>query len=313
MKKSLTYIVLILVSSLSVSFLFVRRSTAVPLKFNKKDLPQHGLVIVRQSDAELEQLRMRVRSNAVGDDDGAPQCFIKNLNTHKRVIAYTLKWEMTTDDGRVITRVRRETRQDILEGKEGLPSSDERTTLLPQTARYFSLFGYGDGQQVDLKGIERDAPAQDNRELLRKVEESGVRGRLNAQLQHTVSVTLSIDGALFDDGNFVGDNTTSHYERMKAQADVKRSLVREIYRRLKNAESYESVMKSIQDRSSELSAFAMTPAHDAKPEDIIKHYQKLYLDQILEMKAGFGSDESALRQFLWVNYNNQYLTINKSQ
>lgn len=295
-----------------ITFVFVKRSTAVPLKFNKKDLPQHGLVIVRQSDSEFEKLRSRLPYNAIGDDTGQPQCFIKNLNAHKRVIAFTLKWEMATNDGRVTTRVRRLSRSDVLVGKEGIPGPDDIATLLPETARFFSFFGYGDGQPVDLKGTGPQLAARDNRELMKKLDEAGVLTHLNDQLRRTTSVTLSLDAALFDDGTLVGEDTTSHYHRIKAQADQKRDLVKEIYSRLKSGESYELVMRSIQERSSNLSAFSVTPADDATPEEITKHYEKRFLDEILEMRAGFGSDELALRQFLWVNHNNEYLKIRKS-
>jgi hypothetical protein len=312
MKRLLFYASLILISTLVITFVFVRRSRAVPLNFNKKDLPHHGLVIVRQSDLEFENLRSRVPDNSIGDDKGQPQCFLKNLNSDKRVIAYTLKWEMMTEDGQVITRLRRASRNDLLAGKEGQLSLDDTTTLLPQTARFFSLFGYADGQQVDLKGTGPDRSARDNRELMKKINETGAITRVNEQLKRTVSVTLSIDSALFDDGTFVGEDTTSHYHRINAQADVKRNLVKELSSRLKSGEPYESVMKSIQERSSNLEAFVMTPAHDATAEEITKHYEKKFADEILEMQAGFQSDELALRQFIWVNHNNEYLKIRKS-
>jgi hypothetical protein len=255
-----------------------------------------------------------VPEDSIGYDKGQPQCFLKNLNSDKRVIAYTLKWEMVTQDGQVITRLRRASRNDLLAktGKEGLLSPDDTATLLPQTARFFSLFGYADGQQVKLKGTGPDRPARDNRQLMKKIDETGAIGRINEQLKRTVSVTLSIDAALFEDGTFVGEDTTSHYHRMNAQVDVKKNLVQELGSRLKSGESYESVMNSIQERSSSLSAFVTTPAHDATAEQITKHYEKRSLDEILEMRAGFQSDEMALRQFIWVYHDAEYLKIRKS-
>ena len=311
MKRLLIYASFILISTLVITFVFVRRSGAVPLKFNKKDLPQHGLVIVRQSDPEFETLRARAPHNSIGDDEGQPRCFVKNLDSNKRVIAYTLKWEMMTEDGQVITRLRRANRNDLLAGKEGQLSSDDTATLLPQTARFFTLFGYLDGQQVDLKKALPDRSARDNRELMKKIEETGARTRVNEQLRRTVSVTLSIDSALFDDGTFVGEDTTSHFHRINAQADVKRNMVRELASRLKSGESPASVMKSIQERSSNLLAFVITPAHDATADEITKHYEKKFADEILEMRAGFQSDDLALRQFIWLSHDNEYMKIRK--
>jgi hypothetical protein len=70
-------------------------------------------------------------------------------------------------------------------------------------------------------------------------------------------------------------------------------------------------MQSLQERSSSLSAYVIAPAHDASAEEITNYYKKACLDEILEMKTGFGSDELALRQFLWVNHKNQYLSVKK--
>jgi hypothetical protein len=87
--------------------------------------------------------------------------------------------------------------------------------------------------------------------------------------------------------------------------------MRELFQRLKGGETYGDVMKSLVERYEVLSRSEPNPAKEADKEEIQKHADRRYLDEIVEMQRGSGSDELALRQFLWANYKDQFLTIRR--
>jgi predicted CopG family antitoxin len=87
--------------------------------------------------------------------------------------------------------------------------------------------------------------------------------------------------------------------------------MREVFQRLKGKETYSAVMKSLIERHEKLSKLEMGPSPEPDIEEIQRRSDKRYLDQILEMQRGFGSDELALRQFLWTNHKDRYLAIRK--
>jgi hypothetical protein len=291
-----------------ITFLLLKRSTAVPLKVGTKDIRNHGLVVVTPSDLEFAQLRSKLTGKTATDELDLPYVFVKNMDTKRRVIAYTLKWEIPQENGRVITRTRSVCREDLLAGREGVVGADD-LTLYPQTARLFSLGGFADGDEIPLTGGTK--AVNKNAEAVSKIVQTGVPALINEQVNNTTLVTLSIDAALFDDGDFVGEDTTKQMERIQAQINAKRKIMKELFQRLKGGEAYSAVMKTLVERHERLSERETNPSPEPDTEEIQKRADKRYLDEILEMKRGFGSDELALRQFLWANYKDKYLAIRR--
>jgi hypothetical protein len=308
MKRIVPYATLVLLFVSVITFLLVKRSTTVPLKFSTKDIPNHNLVIVTPSDSEFAQLRTKLTGKTATEELDLPYVFVKNMDQKRRVIAYTLKWSIPQANGQVITRTRSVCREDLLAGREGVVGADD-LTLYPQTARLFSVSGFADGDEVSLTGDAR--VVNKNAEAVSNIVKTGVPARINEQLNNTHSIAVSIDSALFDDGDFVGPNTTKHLERIEAQIQAKRKIMREVFQRLKGKETYSAVMKSLIERHEKLSKLEMGPSPEPDIEEIQRRSDKRYLDQILEMQRGFGSDELALRQFLWTNHKDRYLAIRK--
>ena len=307
MKRITSYTMVTLLFALVITFLIVKRSPPVSLKFNIKDIRNHGLVIVTPADPEFVQLRSKLTGKTATEELDLPYVFVKNMDQKRRVIAYTLKWEISQENGRVMTRVRSVLREDLLAGREGVMGPDD-LTLYPQTARLFSLGGFADGDEVSLTGAAK--AVQQRAEMVSKLASTGVPGQINEQVNNSASIRLSIDGALFEDGDFVGENTTKQMERIEAQVKAKREIMRELFQRLKGNQPYSEVMKILSDRHETLSESETSPSAEEDTE-IQKRAHKRYLDEILEMKRGFGSDELALRQFLWTNYKDKFITIRR--
>jgi hypothetical protein len=285
-----------------------KRSGQVCLKI--KDIREHGLVIVGRSDPDFESLKGTLSKEGVRLDLSIqPYVFIKNLG-NKRMIAYSLKWELLKDDGRVVTKTRSYSREDILMGKEAPEDPSDRIVLRPNAARLFSLAGYGDGQEISLTPVSTTGAKSDT-EILQKLEQTGLLTGVGKELNHTVGVTVTLDGAFFEDGTFVGPNTSRFFERTSMQIDAKNHMVQEILKRLNQGDTPADVMKYLSAKADTLGEANSPAGQRAKPEEIFKSEEKRFLDDALGIRAFAGDDELAVRRILQYNKPTHHLKLRK--
>lgn len=309
MQRTLTSLMLLVISVIVIHAVIAKRSGPVPT-LKVRDIREHGLVIVGRSDPDFESLKGVLSQEGVRLDLSIqPYVFIKNLG-NKRMIAYSLKWELLKDDGRVVTKTRSYAREDILMGKEGPEDPSDRIILRPNAARLFSLAGYGDGQEISLTPVSKTGASSDA-EIPQKLEQTGLLTGVGKQLEHTVSVTVSLDGAFLEDGSFVGPNTTSFFERTSTAIDAKNHMVQEILRRLSQGDTPADVMKYLSAKADTLGEVNAPAGHRAKPEEIYQYEEKRFLDDALGIRAFAGDDELALRRILQYNKPTQHLNLRK--
>lgn len=308
MQRILTSLVLLAISIIVFHTVLTQRSGQVSLKI--KDIREHGLVIVGPSDHDFESLKGTLSKEGVRLDLSIqPYVFIKNLG-NKRMIAYSLKWELLKDDGRVVTKTRSYSREDILMGKEAPEDPSDRIILRPNAARLFSLAGYGDGQEISLTPVSKTGAKSDT-EILQKVEQTGLLTGVGKELSHTVGVTVTLDGAFFEDGTFVGPNTSGFFERTSMQIDAKNHMIQEVLRRLNQGDTPADVMKYLSAKADTLGEANPPAGHRAKPEEIYKYEEKRFLDDALGIRAFAGDDELAVRRILQYNKPTQHLNLRK--
>jgi hypothetical protein len=308
MQRILTSLILLAISIVVFHTVLTKRSGQVSLKI--KDIREHGLVIVGRSDPDFESLNGTLSKGGVRLDLSIqPYVFIKNLG-NKRMIAYSLKWELLKDDGRVVTKTRSYSREDILMGKEAPEDPSDRIILRPNAARLFSLAGYGDGQEISLTPVSTTGAKSDT-EMLQKLEQTGLLTGVGKELDHTVDVTVTLDGAFFEDGAFVGPNTSSFFERTSMQIDAKNHMVQEILKRLNQGDTPADVMKYLSAKADTLGEANSPAGQRAKPEEIFKSEEKRFLDDALGIRAFAGDDELAVRRILQYNKPTHHLKLRK--
>jgi hypothetical protein len=308
MQRILTSLILLAISIVVFHTVLTKRSGQVSLKI--KDIREHGLVIVGRSDPDFESLNGTLSKEGVRLDLSIqPYVFIKNLG-NKRMIAYSLKWELLKDDGRVVTKTRSYSREDILMGKEAPEDPSDRIVLRPNAARLFSLAGYGDGQEISLTPVSTTGAKSDT-EILQKLEQTGLLTGVGKELNHTVGVTVTLDGAFFEDGTFVGPNTSRFFERTSMQIDAKNHMVQEILKRLNQGDTPADVMKYLSAKADTLGEANSPAGHRAKPEEVFKSEEKRFLDDALGIRAFAGDDELAVRRILQYNKPTHHLKLRK--
>jgi hypothetical protein len=301
MKRVASAIVFVTIIAAVILILLTKRTSALPQTFNKRDLSQHGLVLVRHTEPEFQRLKTMLTNGAI-DETQQPYVFVKNLSS-KRVIAYTLKWELTKDDGRIIFKTRMNCREDILLGNEPPNDSPDMTLLRPQKARVFSLFAYADGFEVSLSNTSNSvADAEKGEDLSQALNTTGILASKTSELAHTTAITVSVDAALFDDGTFVGPNTTHYFERLQAQLGSKQDLVKELMKQYQDGKKPDDIVSYVEAESTSLKKSARSKRTlDPTFEELYNSYREQYCDQILRIKEGTKDADRSLRQWIWLN------------
>lgn len=309
MQRIITSLILLAISII-VIYTVLNKGSGQMAMLKVKDLRKHGLVIVARSDPDFDSLKGILSQKGIRIDLSIqPYVFIKNLGS-KRMIAYSLKWELLKDDGRVVTKTRSYSREDILMGKEAPEDPSDRIILRPNAARLFSLAGYGDGQEISLTPNSKTA-AESDTEIPQKLERTGLLTGVAKELNRTVGVTVTLDGAFFEDGTFVGPNTSGFFERTSMQIDAKNHIVQEMLRRLNQGDAPADIMKYLSAKADTLGEANAPAGHRAKPEEIYKYEEKRFLDDALGIRAFAGDDELAVRRILQYNKPTQHLNLRK--
>jgi len=279
--------------------ILVKRSDAVTLPLKANGIPQHGLTIVTFGQRDFERLRNNLPHDVIQSETSLqPYVFVQNL-ANKRVIAYALRWDLLKDDGTVATKIRRYSREDLLIGSEASDDRGDNIVLRPHTARLFSLSGYADKQEVSTTASMVSELSDASSAAVEGISKTGLLQKTINEVSHTVSITVSLDGAIFEDGTFVGPNTTNFFERIAAKNKAREDTINEILNRLDQHVSSTEILSDLKTRSQGLHSLdVVTPPPDARSEDLYNFYSRRFLDDLLTMRNGIQDDDLTLRRML---------------
>ena len=228
---------------------------AMGININKKDLPEHGLKIIGPSDPSFDGLlksALEGEQSALVEDVRPFSIFIKN-DGNKAIVAYQLTWELDGPEGRIISyqpsyanpRVFFDEdvdKSDNLTGKEG-------NIIKPKATRLFSMAKFIGGQLGGNIGALAAPLDETEASEAQQKAQNGVRSsamqRIHATLKRGTNLTVSIDGAFFEDGTFVGPDTTGFFADFKAQTDARRDILVEIAHRLNRGETHDAIFSRI--------------------------------------------------------------------
>lgn len=294
-KTALLSLVTILIFSLSAGYVLSKVSN-MKITINAKDLSEEGLVIVRPSDFEFENLLsdfLKIHPIDGFEKIKPLSIFIKN-NTSKIVVAHAIVWECINSTGEKRPHTIRYiealaltdgvigSRTEDLSNQTIYPNSYQLLTLLPISGANGGGSGSG-GESIrkrnaDLSSEEVSKDKSQNRnELIR-----------NQILARCSEVTVSIDGAFFDDGVFVGADNTGFFGMTKALVEAKRDLTSSILidsdsKKISAHQKWEKVMKLGQEN-------LKSPQEGARPEEYYNYYRNVFAQQFTKAKTAQGED-----------------------
>ena len=261
-----------------------RGAEAVNFKINKKDFPERGLTIITAADPSFDSLmaayldRHPDARTLVGRLK--PFSFFVRNNTPQAVVACRVKWECVKADGAVIDKVTGLTSlwalTNTLGDKTEASIAHADMVIRPGTARFFSLAA--PSESLDERHVS-DIRVEEKDEMLRD---------LRSEFMAYTDVTVSIDGAFFYDGGFVGLDTTGLFDEVKAQVDARHKLLTEARRAALKAGRIQGAYEFIEVAAN---APQITIRGRSTPEQHYLRERKLMAQELLYIRKNKGDDK----------------------
>lgn len=237
---------------------------------NVKDLPERGLSIVSPSDAEYMELvsdLLEGKSDPIVETLAPYSIFLRNTANHA-VVACLLKWEMVTPGGKKLLWIREYTNfqplmeQSISEVKEGLAiRSGSRWFFTPSSLRFHQVPSTDDSRPEVIEQLNKTL----------------------TQLAHFASISVSLDGAFFDDGTFVGPDTTGFFARVEAMRNGRRDTLLEMINDKRLGKSDAEVFKHLADLANQKVA-----TNPKEPSEFYNSYKRDTANEFLRLRAVDG-------------------------
>jgi hypothetical protein len=286
-KKGVLIAAAIVLISVSIGLIISEASQAVGIKIHAKDLPEHGLIIVKPSDPEFEVIAFASIPNLTRDELEALRPFsmaIKNTGP-KMLVAHTIIWEGANPEGRhesyVMSYANSEVFTDRLEFLSTIDRTNLDKTIKAGSSRLLSLVpmrragpsGGGGGSRGEQ--IKED----DATDLTQR------REQLRTQFMGYSDLTISIDGAFFEDGEFVGPDVSHSFERLEAQVEAKRQLRTFVAESVKLKKTPAQIFQELQTRAD---MPVNPPTQQSSVSDYSDYFTKFFANQFILQRRYFG-------------------------
>ena len=250
-------------------FAVVRRARAMDARFNTRDFPEYGIRIIAPTDPSFDGIATQHFKNKLPDNLRPLSIFIKNSGP-RTIVGYAISWELLNDGKRITSNSVGYSEPGILIGNE-IPSNTVHTTSIdPGKARCFTW------------------SSQIHAELVAAPKPDPVRDLLNAELSRATDVTVSLDAIVFDDGTFIGPNTTGFIDQMQALVTAKYDLMREVVKAKENG-TVDAAFDSITKKSQEPDVVF---GDKFSADEWYRYFTKMYAVEIAQLKAIQGKDQA---------------------
>jgi hypothetical protein len=286
-----TTLVLFAVLSTTTGFVLSRSVHTMNIKMNVKDLPESGLSLISPThssfNGRLTEL-LKGEPNDVLDNIKPFSIFLENKSQHA-VVAYMLQWCFTKPDGTNDCFRKAVVNPVALMDGGGLPEQydSQSSVIKPNSSRFFSI------ASLDGRGTFRFPVSHDEAEQIKQGKRFNKQESLRrhvSELAKYSEITVSIDGAFFDDGTFVGPDTTGFFAQTKAMIDAKSDLLNEMNLQLgKTNASREEVFSQV-EATAKLPDINLNSK--STPTDYYNYYKKSYADEMLRVRQTLGDDKA---------------------
>jgi hypothetical protein len=240
------------------------------VKFKITDLPEHGILLMPPSDLAF------TKGKAVPID---PYSILLENTSTQAVVGYAIKWECW--DGKTETSARDLSLDRILLHVLGVvflygEESDRRSLLnrMDDVIRPHSTWL-----------IANDYPAREiNQEVNAELIEAAI-AEVNAACP---TMTVTADGVFFEDGTFIGPDTTNFFARVKTQMNVRSEIYQGVQNELKSGKTPGEVFRGLEQiRDREGLEYS-----DETIDELRSYYRNLFARDVLGKKEVWGTDKA---------------------
>jgi hypothetical protein len=232
-------------------------------KVEAHGIEEHGLAFITPLSQEYEQelkSKFGQDSNILKTYLGEARkvsCFIKNISK-KAVVGYKVKWVMQREGGKTFTHTDDMVLTGLFMGGEQLDSNGENVeAILPGRSRLVSY-------------VPPEAPSA-----------------RSMQKEKIINVTISLEGAFFEDGSFVGKDGR-FFEQVEAEIRAKHDLLMDFKSHLSGNE-IDSFLKRIEARISDIH---VQINESTTTEEFYAFMWKIYAQEILRVMKIMGKEKA---------------------
>lgn len=280
MRRYATIAISLIAGVVMISAVFARIRSGgpkMPILFHKRDLPDQGIRIVTPFDSSFDVRASEYFKRTSPETLKPLSVFIENSSS-KTIVAYLLTWKFAKQDGQIMSNSVGYSEPGVLMGDpvyEG-PTIRHTVPIKPNAVRCFTW---------DSQILEDDPSSADSQ---RTSQQMALRQLLLAELDKATDVTVTIEGAVFDDGEFVGSNLV-FFQQIKAVVDAKVDLLSEVEKanqRGKPDEAFESIKAKSKEPDVPIS-------QNFSADEYYRSYRKTFASEITAMADRHGHDKVA--------------------
>jgi hypothetical protein len=278
MKTILLIAVLVIASVMAITTNFTKTSYSgsqnISLQFNVKDIPEYGLNIITPASPKFDNLTASRfgKNNPVINALQPFSALIKNTGK-QTVVAYSLKWELTRNDGKVFTQIRNYITFWELIGMKG--KDDNGDTIRPNSFAFVTPTNLNIPQSAEATSTIDPAVLASINDITRELSEY-------------TSITVTLDGVFFDDATYIGADTTGFFAKVEALRNAKRDLYLETVQAINRGDSVQQALKHIEDIANEPSVILSSSPTQA---DLYKKYKKDAAIELIRMRTASGETQ----------------------
>lgn len=292
-----------------------REARAVNIPINVKDLPEYGLKLIAPTDPSFKgKLSALAKNKAypLAEDLSYYSVLLENKGG-KAIVGYRLKWEMIKADGSVSVRQAGGFNMGafMYEGLPGLENLSSDGFALKSASIAFvspvgSLSEEGSGTITGYARGSADPAALDQfRQNIKDKHFPSLVDNVISDLQNYSSITVSFDGVFFQDGTFVGPDTTGFFSAIEARIDAKRELLQEIAFAVQRKRSLDEIFIYIEEI-----AGSPPPNRRLNQSDLYNFYKKMEAEDVLRMKTATNGQRAV--EMLLQQYRKAWPKLKKS-
>jgi len=256
-----------------------------------KDLPNYGLTLLSSQDHFFEKLLTSVLGNETTPETDSlkPYTVILRNNSTKILVAYSLRWEYTNPDGRRI-------HVDYSDG--------DIARLMDGSARKATTDYYKAGPTLEPNSLVIVTPSialktnSGSRERASDPNYKDVLRRLNSRFSQARDISVTVDGAVFEDGTFVGPNATHLFEKFGAELRAEQQLTEQVVLAANQNRSMGDVVREIQ-----ASLPNSTPQLYFAPDGTLSGYDEYYRYQYASRFASIYRNSGERSALEWAQSN----------
>ncbi|MDQ3803896.1 MAG: hypothetical protein M3416_08730 [Acidobacteriota bacterium] len=252
--------------------------------FNTKDLAEYGVTIVNPADPAYDAMVAGLsenKPNVMVEALRPFSVFIKNTSG-RTVVAFALKWELMQPDGKIRIDESDNTALWSLTGGE---VSNMSEGVIRPGAAWFSTPFHPEAPHVP--------PTRGGSDAARSEPEATEElNRLREELAQYTNITVSLDGAFFDDGTFVGPDSTEFFAKVEAMRNARYDLLDSVKKNLTQGSPPDEVFGNLKEIEN---GPAPQLSSSSSPADYYSAFRKATAAELLRVRETYGDAQPVER------------------